>query len=307
MEHTLKAKISDLKSKLINGVAPAMATPLQSDGYTVNAAVIPQLVDLLINAGVKGIFAGGTTGEGILLDPGERKRLHETTVSAVNGRVPILLHIGANRLDVAVALAEHASQLKPDAIAAVTPYYYGMDEDSLALYYRTIAQAAPGTPLLLYDIPHMAVNGIGPNLLSRLCDEIAELAGMKTSQRDAQIVRRFIAAAPEDFIILAGNESVALGLMALGVHGLISGLSTAVPEPFVAMTKAFGQGDLTLARQLQNLINQMLAILPAGQRIGAIKHILAERGVPAGPAVPPRPMPEGDYWPALNDLLGGKG
>lgn len=296
-------KFESLRSKLAYGVAPAMATPLMGDGYRVNVAVVPQLVEFLIGAGAKGLFVGGTTGEGILLEPVERKRLHETAVEAAAGRVPVLLHAGANRLEAAVALAEHAAQTGADAVAAVTPFYYGMDEDALTAYYKAIAEAAGEMPLFLYDIPHMAVNGISPGLLRRLASEIPTLAGMKSSRRDAQEVRQLMAAAPEGFILLAGNESVALGLLALGVDGLISGLSTAVPEPFVGLTRSFGEGDLASARRLQKLINQLLAVVPAGRRIGAIKQILSERGINVGPAVPPRNMPDEPIWPRLEDLL----
>lgn len=303
----MKAKMQALKARLGGGVSPALASPLLDDGYTVNPAVTAQLAHFLMDAGVKGLFVGGTTGEGILLEPGERMRLHQAAVAAAAGAVPVILHVGANRLKDAAALAAHAESLGADAIAAVTPYYYGMDDDGLAGYYAAVAAAAPETPLLMYDIPHMAVNGVGPALAARLAREIPSMAGMKSSQRDANAVRALLDAVSADFIVLAGNESVALGLLALGVDGLISGLSTAIPEPYVALTAAMAAGDLAAARKHQRLINQLLALMPAGKRIGGIKRILAERGVPVGPAVPPRPMPAGAVWPPMEALLQGAG
>lgn len=300
---TIQAKIAALKAQLSGGVTPAMATPLLDDGYTVNTAVVPQLVDFLIDAGVSGLFAGGTTGEGVVLTLTERLRLHEAVMTAVGGRVPVLLHVGANRLDTAAALTTHAAEVGAQGIAAVTPYFYGLDEAGLAAYYQAIAQVAPDMPLLLYDIPHLAVNGITPGLLAHLAQTIPALAGVKTSRPDAQMVRKLVAAAPAPLVILAGNEAIALGLLALGAHGLISGLSTAVPEPFVALTGAFAAGDLATARQAQARINRMLACLPAGARIGAIKQILAARGVAVGTAVPPRPMPEEPVWPEVQACL----
>ena len=130
----MQVKILSLKEKLSNGVSPAMATPLESGSYRVNTAVIPQLIDFLLGKGVKGFFVGGTTGEGIMLDPGERKKLHEATLATVNGRVPVLLHIGSQRGDTAVELARHAAGINADAVAAVTPYFYGMHDDALAAY-----------------------------------------------------------------------------------------------------------------------------------------------------------------------------
>jgi dihydrodipicolinate synthase/N-acetylneuraminate lyase len=299
----MKEKIAGLKRKLANGVSPAMATPLAHHSYRVNVAVIPDLVDFLIGKNIKGLFVGGTTGEGILLHGDERKKLHEETLAAVNGRVPVLLHIGSQRTDTAVELARHAASIHADAIAAVTPYFYGMHDDGLAAYYHTIANTAPDLPLFGYDIPHMAVNGIGPELAARLCESIPSMAGFKTSNISARAVGRLLETVPADRIVLAGNESIALGSLALGVDGLISGLSTAVPEPFVALTRAFAEGNTVEARCQQRLINQLLTKIPPGERLGAIKSILASRGIPVGTPVPPLPPAHTGVWTAMQTLL----
>lgn len=299
----MSERIAELKNKLAGGVTPAMATPVLADGYTVNTAVIPPLADFLIQAGVRGLFVGGTTGEGVLLAEKERMRLHEAALAAANGRVPVILHIGTNRLDTAVVLARHAAELGADAIAVVTPYFYGMDDDGLAAYYETLAGDVPDMPLLLYDIPQMATNGISPELFARLGNSIPSLAGIKTSRGDAQIIRRHIVAAPERAMVLVGNEAIVLGSLAMGAHGLISGLSTAVPEPFVALTAAFAAGNLAEAQRQHRLINRLLPCLPAGARIGGIKQILTERGIDVGTAVPPRAMPNKPIWPVMVEMM----
>ena len=298
----MNTKIQQLKQQLYGGVAPAMATPLQADGYSVNTAVIPQLVDFLIERGAAALFVGGTTGEGILLSLPERMCLHETAVAAANGRVPVMVHAGTNRQEDTLTLARHAQDLDVAAIAAVTPFYYAMHDDAICTYYKTISEAVPDQLILLYDIPHLAVNGISPELLMKLGKEVL-LAGIKTSRKDTQQVRQLIDAAPEGSVVLVGNESVALGSLALGADGLISGLSTAVPEPFVALTAAFCEGNMAKAQETQRLINRMLTVLPSGARIGAVKQILTERGIAMGTAVPPRPMPTQPIWPQLKALL----
>jgi dihydrodipicolinate synthase/N-acetylneuraminate lyase len=299
----INEKIALLKEKLHGGVSPAVATPLLADGVTVNTAVIPQLINFLLDAGSVGLFVGGTTGEGVLLSEAERIRLHETAVTATNGRAPVILHTGTNQLASTVVLSRHAAEIGADAIAVVTPFFYVMHDDGLVDYYKAIAAAVPNLPLLLYDIPQLAVNGISPALLARLEWEIPSLAGIKSSRPDVQIVRQLIAAAADHLIFLVGNESAALGLLALGADGLISGLSTAVPEPFVELTRAFFQGDLLSAQDQQRHINQLLAQLPNGARIGAIKQILTGRGIEMGMAVPPRPVPDVDVWTVIRPLL----
>ncbi len=118
-----------------------------------------------------------------------------------------------------------------------------------------------------------------------------------------QVVRQLIDALPRDRILLAGNESAALGSLALGADGLISGLSTAIPEPFVAMTRAFAAGNIDDAREWQRCVNRLLGVL-GGLRIGGIKAILQQRGVPVGPPVPTLDAADEPIWPRAAEILG---
>jgi dihydrodipicolinate synthase/N-acetylneuraminate lyase len=296
-------KVKALKDTIRMGVLPAMATPLHTDGVRVDIDRLKPLIDFLIGAGVKGLFVGGTTGEGIILAEEERIKLHESAMEAISGRVPALLHVGANSSAKSVRLARHAQQIGADGIVAVTPYFYPIHDRALLTHFQTVASAAPDTPLFVYDIPHMAINGISPDLFRDLFDGLPLFAGLKSSRPDAQAIRRLVDAAPEDTIVLAGNERIALGSLALGVDGLISGLATAVPEPFVSLVDAFYRGDIDGTRRLQKKINLILDIIPPSTRIGSLKTILAQRGLPIGPASPPRPMPE-DSWKAWTKIEG---
>lgn len=299
----LVENVERLIQSLARGILPAMATPIGRETGHVQIDVISQLIDFLITRGVQGLFVGGTTGEGILLDIDQRRKLHEAAILAVGGRVPVLVHAGALRTETAMELAHHAASIGADAIAAITPVFYGIHDDALVAYYQAIAGAAPEIPLFAYEMPHMAVNGISPGLARRMFTELPSLAGIKSSNLDAQVIRRLLDVIPDGRILMAGNESIALGSLALGAGGLISGLATAVPEPFVAMTNAYFAGDIIEARRQQRLINDLLAEIPAGARIGTIKAILEARGIPVGPPIPPLPDPSSGTWAEMAKIL----
>jgi dihydrodipicolinate synthase/N-acetylneuraminate lyase len=301
----IKDKIAELRSQIKGGVLPAMATPLVGDGEAINVEGIAALANFLIEAGVDGLFVGGTTGEGILLNKAVRMALHSQTMEVVNGRVPVILHVGTNNTGETLELAQHAGEIGAAAVAVVTPFYYGMDDNGLFDYYRVIADTVPDLPLLGYDIPQMAVNGISPALMARLSAEIPSFAGIKCSRTDAQVVRALIDAGNADTMVLAGNERIAAGLLALGAHGLVSGFATAVPEPYVALARAFSAGNQEEVRRQQQLINRILDEIPAGARIGAIKAVIKQRGIEVGTAVPPRAMPPDDWqgWTKIKRLL----
>lgn len=299
----MKTQIANLQAQLQHGVIPAMATPLCDDGYTVNTAVTHKLVDFLIERQVKGIFVGGTTGEGVLLAHKQRKILHEAVVEAVADRVPVLIHIGTNTTAASLDLTDHALEIGADVIVAMTPYFMGMPDTALFDYFQTLANCAADIPFMAYDIPQVAINGVSPELLTRLAQEIPNFAGLKCSRTDMQIIRKLLDTLPEDKFMLVGNEAIALGSLALGAVGLISGLATAVPEPFHAFIQAFFNGEHEQALKIHKRINQALNLLPAGARIGAIKLILADRGIPVGPMIPPRPMPATSPWKQMESLL----
>lgn len=293
-----------LLTSVQSGALPAMATPVADDGYSVNTGAVPPLVDFLIEAGVHGLFVGGTTGEGLLLDIDQRCALHGAAIEASDGRVPILLHVGTNVTRDSLILAEHAVDIGADGIVAITPTFYGMTDEALLVYFEQIAAVAPNVPFLVYDIPHMAATGVSPNLLGKLLQAIPSFGGVKSSRPDAQVIRQLADVLGNDGILLAGNERIALGSLSLGAAGLISGLATAIPEPFVALVQAHAAGDLEAARREQKRINLLLDLMPPGERIGAIKLILQQRGYEVGPPVPPRSMPDdAELWNRLSVLL----
>lgn len=299
--------MSTLFDRLQHTVTPAMATPIDNSGYRVVIDEIAPLVDFLIERNAGALFVGGTTGEGVLLSVAERKRLHTATVEATQGRKPVLVHVGTNTTRQTFELAVHAAEIGADATVCVTPYFYPVDDDSLVRYFKTVAAAAPDLPFLIYDIPHFANNTISPTLLTRLAAEIPNLAGVKCSSGDGQAVRRLIDATPDGVLFLAGNERIMLGSLAMGAHGAISGLSTAVPEPFVGMVDAFANGHLQEAQNWFRLINRLLTVLSHYPRIGGIKQLLNERGIRVGAPMPPRGQVDERLWAQLLDVLSAQG
>lgn len=299
----MQEKISTLKTSLAYGVAPAMATPLLPNGRSINTPIVPQLVDFLLDKGAAGLFVGGTTGEGVLLDEAERRTLHATAVQATNGRVPVIVHCGAATTATTVALARHAADSGADAAAIVTPFFYTLSDDALFAHFEAVATAVADLPIFVYDIPQLAVNGVSPALAQRLFAELPNIAGMKTSNPDARAVRALIHATPADRMVLAGSEGIMLASLALGADGMISGMSTAVPEPFVALGAALARSDLATAQAIQRQIMALLDVVNREARIGAIKALLTARGVPVGTAVAPLPMPAINPWPEVEAIL----
>ena len=199
-----------------------MATPLHSDGRTVNLEALPGLIDFLAQRNVRGIFVGGTTGEGLFLDVAERLKLHEAAVNAA-ADLPVLLHVGANDTPTTKRLIEQAVDLDVAAIVIIPPTFLAMNDNHLVDYLAEVAAGAPDTPLLVYDIPQAAINGVTPRMVELMEAGIPSFAGLKCSRLDAQVIRALLDTLSQDRIFLAGNERIAVGSLMMGATGMISG------------------------------------------------------------------------------------
>jgi N-acetylneuraminate lyase len=275
---------------LIHGIIPALLTPLNEAGTAVNHTTLRRLVEFHIQRGVTGFFVCGGSGEGLLLTAEERQAVLETVVAAVNGRVSVIAHIGA--LDTAAAqhLAAHAAGLKVDAVAAVPPFYFRVDEAALYDHYRLIADAAGGTPVYLYNIPSATGVEITAATMAKLI-KIPAVRGIKYTSSNFYDMRNIIELAPGELTVLSGSDEVCIAGLAMGAHGAIGSTYNVMPATFAALYQAFRASDLAEAQELQFRANRVIKALLSVPLIAGLKVILSSWGYDCGgPRRPQRPI-----------------
>ncbi|HND54809.1 MAG TPA: dihydrodipicolinate synthase family protein, partial [Pirellulaceae bacterium] len=116
----------------------------------------------MIDHGVHAVMVAGTTGEGMMLSPDERKAVLATVVAQVNRRVPVIAHTGCIDTGTTVALSQHAQDAGADVISAIVPYFFTFGEEQIYRHFLTVAEAVRETPVLLYAFPGNAKNDISP-------------------------------------------------------------------------------------------------------------------------------------------------
>src|SRR5437763_3686152 len=163
---------------MLHGAIAAALTPLR-DGRLDVDAVIPY-VDFLAAHGLDGALAMGTTGEGMLFDLDERKHIASAFVEAASG-LQIAVHAGMQATDPTVALAAHAAAVGADAVAVIPPPYFPLDDEALFAHLRAAADACAPTPFYVYEFERTAGYAVSRDVLDRLRDACANLAGMKVS------------------------------------------------------------------------------------------------------------------------------
>ena len=209
----------------IKGVIVPMVTPLNPD-ETVDIGSLRRLVNYLIDNGVHGLWASGTTGEFANLPDSERVRAMEATVDEVAGRVPVICNISSTSTKMSVELASEVRELGMDGIALTPPYYYPDSQDELADHYR-YAQDQIGLPLWVYNIPQTVKTSVEPGTIAMLAAE-GTVVGVKDSSGAGELLAQLNVLCDQGEISLLrflGTVFRVTSAGSVGVHGVIPGIA----------------------------------------------------------------------------------
>ncbi|HET8873712.1 MAG TPA: dihydrodipicolinate synthase family protein [Gaiellaceae bacterium] len=217
---------------MLRGTLAAAITPLRDGGAALDEEAFAPYVDFLVNGGLDGMLALGTTGEGILLSTEERKSAAEAFVGVADGRFQVAVHCGAQTTADTVELARHARDVGADAVAVIGPPYFGYDEEALYRHFAAAAEAAAPTPFYLYEFKARAGYSIPLSVIERLGDRVA---GLKVSNRPFEEVEPYMIEGLDVFI---GAEALVEEGLERGAAGSVSGLAAAFPEGGAEKRKA---------------------------------------------------------------------
>ena len=288
----------------LSGLIAAPHTPFHPDGR-VNLGAVERLADLLVANGIDGVFVCGTTGEGLSLTGPERQAVAGAWARAIGGKVPVVVHVGCAGEAEAVELARHSAATEGvDAIATVAPFFHrpaGVSE--LIRGFRTIAAAAPRTPLYFYDIPAMTrVTVPTAEVLALAAKEIPTFAGVKYSNPDLVLMQECLSAAGS-LDVLFGVDEELLAALALGVNGAVGSTYNFALPLYRQLWSAFAANDLATARRLQRKSVEIVRVLERFGGLTAGKAVMAFLGVDCGPVRGPlRPL-DADELTALRAQL----
>jgi len=233
--------------RTFQGSLVAMVTPFR-DGQ-VDEAKLRELVDFHLANGTDGLVPCGTTGESPTLSHEERKRVVEIVIEAAAGRIPVVAGTGSNSTAEAIAMTVHAAKAGADGALLVSPYYNKPTPQGLYEHFRAIAEAAPGLPLILYNIQGRTAVNIPTDTVARLA-EIPNIVGVKEASGSLEQMTSVILACGPDFTVVSGDDTLTLPLMAVGGRGVISVVGNLLPREIADLTHAALDGDWKRARDL---------------------------------------------------------
>ena len=270
-----------------SGAWPALVTPFTVNDK-VNVAVLRELVEYLIDKRVGGFYVCGGTGEGLFMAPEERKLVTETVVGQVNGRVPVIAHIGSMIVGDAVQLAEHARKAGAAGISSVIPPMF-QNNESLYTYFARVSAAAPDVPLLTYIFggPTDAV------ALMRQLMEIPTVAGAKYTGPNMYEFREIVELGRDNWHIFSGMDEQCIYAAMQGACGNIGSTLNYIPGIYREIHNSYKEGNIAKGQELQVRANQVTRVLFSFGFFGALKEVMRMLGFDCGkPRLPQLPFAE---------------
>jgi N-acetylneuraminate lyase len=285
------------------GLVAAAFTPMRPNGdFDLDA--VPPLVEHLIREGVTGVFCNGTTGEGELLTPEERKATAAAFVSSASGRLPVFVQVGANSVRVAMELATHAAEIGADAIATTPPSYFRpATVPDLLECLKQVAAAAPDLPLYYYHLPVLTGVRLDMAEVMRGAGEtVPSFAGIKFSEVDPKTFAACTEIGGDRHEVMWGSDETLLTGLGAGANAAIGSTYCFAARVYREVMAAHAAGDLETAKLWQERAARMVEIQGRRGGLSALKATMQLVGADCGPVRLPLRTPS----PAAIEELRGE-
>lgn len=238
-----------------------MITPFTAEGR-VDYEALARMIDYVIAGGVDYVVALGTTAETPTLYMPERAVISMFVTNQIARRVPLVIGCGGNSTSEVLDQLREFDLRGADAILSVTPYYNKPSQEGLYRHFRTVAEHSP-LPVILYNVPGRTGVNMTAETTLRLARELPNVIGIKEASGNIEQIQRIIDERPEGFLVLSGDDGIAIDLMRRGGDGVISVAANAFPERFMrcmnlAKRGAYAEADSDYA-QLDEAVHALFA------------------------------------------------
>ena len=245
----------------LEGTIVAMVTPF-NDKDEVNENGIRENINYLIDRGVDGVLAAGTTGESATITHDEQRKMIDIMVDEVNGRVKCIAGAGSNSSKEALGLVKYAESAGADAALVITPYYNKPQPHGLYMHYRMLAEST-NIPLIVYNVPSRTGTDIDVDTIAKVA-ELDNIIAIKEANPDldkvSQIMKK-LESVDSDFRVISGNDNLTLPMISLGAKGVISVLANVDPARMSKLVQSALDGNYTEAMRIHYELYDLMKVL----------------------------------------------
>ncbi len=261
----------------LKGTGVALITSFKKDG-SVDYESLQRLINFVIDGGVQYVVTLGTTGETSTLTQAEKLEIIEHCFSTVASRVPVVIGIGGNDTKSILTDLETFPIEKAIAILSASPYYSKPSQEGIYQHYKAIAMATP-KPILLYNVPARTGSNISSSTTLRLANDFENICGIKEASGNMVQCLEILRDKPQEFLVVSGDDSLAIAQIACGMRGVISVAANCFPKDFSTMINAALEDDFRTARSLNYKLLKGYELLFAENNPAGVKAFLSEMGL----------------------------
>ncbi len=258
----------------LRGTGVALVTPFQSD-LTVDYKTLSTIIDFVIEGGIEYLVTMGTTGETPTLSKEEKKDIVLFTYQQVAGRVPVIVGVGGNNTRELEGELATLPLDKAVAVLSASPYYSKPSQEGLFQHYKALAAASP-RPILLYNVPGRTGRNLSAATTIRLANEVKNIGGIKEASGDMAQCMEILRDRPASFLVVSGDDALAMPQIACGMDGVISVAANSFPRAFTDMVRLSLKGDFAGAKLLNDRLIAGYELLFAENNPAGVKAAMSE-------------------------------
>lgn len=270
----------------LKGIYVPILTPVKDD-ETIDLDKLKKQVNFIIDGGVHGILAHGSNSEFYMFDDNEYETILKTILDEVNGRVPVIMGIGAIRTSKCVKLAKMGKELGVTGVAILQPMFLKPTDEELFMHFKTIANSVEDLPVLIYNNPRIGYT-LSSDLVERLAREVKNIVGIKDSSGDINQLLEFIRKTRDlNFKVFGGKDTMLYSSLNIGAVGGVCTTANIFPELIVSIYNEYMKGDLKESLELQFKLNPVRISMDKASFPVATKDMANINGMDVGLPIKP--------------------
>lgn len=259
------------------GTGVALITPFKND-FTVDVEALSRIVNFSIDGGVEYLVVLGTTAENATLSEDEKELIIATVIEVNAGRLPLVLGVGGNNTLKIVEELQTRDLSAFEAILSVSPYYNKPTQEGIYQHFKAISQASP-LPVILYNVPGRTSSNMLPSTVIRLANDFKNIVAIKEAAGDFVQAMQLIKDKPQDFLVISGDDMLALPIVLAGGAGVISVIGQGFPKEFSEMIRLGLNRKVDDAYKLQYLLSNCIDMIFEQGNPAGIKEVLKILGI----------------------------
>lgn len=262
------------------GTGVALVTPFNKD-LSVDFDGLERLVEYQIANGINYLVVLGTTGEPATLTLDEKRAVVNKVIEVNKGRLPLVLGIGGNNTASVIEEIQTTDLSHFDGILSVSPYYNRPTQEGIYQHFKAVASSTE-KPIIIYNVPSRTGSNIDAETTVRLAKDCENIVAVKEAAGDIVQAMKIIQHAPKDFLVISGDDMIALPMTLAGGSGVISVIGEGLPKEFAEMIQLGLRGKVKEAYELHYRIADSINLIFAEGNPAGIKSMLYKKEICSG-------------------------